>query len=72
MRGRMTAPDASDTLSIEKAARRLGISRGHAYRLAKEQGQLCDGLPVHRFGSTLKVSRLQLDQLLGAGEAKAS
>lgn len=62
----------SDTLSLPEAAARLGISPRHAERLAKRDGQLCEGLPVLRFGTSQRVSRSQLDRVLGVAERAAS
>lgn len=61
-----------DTVSLPEAARRLGISPRSAQRLAKRDGQLCEGVPVLRFGSSLRVSVHQLDKLLGVEERRAS
>jgi excisionase family DNA binding protein len=56
-------PDHEDcsTLTVEEAARRLGISRKHAYGLAA-----ADRLPVPtiRLGRRLVVPRLALERLL--------
>jgi hypothetical protein len=53
-----------DTLSLPQAAERLGISVRQARNLAKT-GQLCEGLPVIRFGERYRVSVHQLEQVLG-------
>ena len=59
----------SDTLSLPEAAARLGISKAHAYRLAKRDGRLCEGIVVVRFGSVLRVSRAQVERVLGLERA---
>jgi excisionase family DNA binding protein len=58
-----TMPDRG-TLTIEEAAVRLGIDRGTAYRLARQ-----DKLPtpVIRLGKRMVVGRAGLDRVL-AGE----
>jgi len=55
------------TLTVEEAARRLGISRKHAYELAA-----ADRLPVPtiRLGRRLVVPRLALERVL-AGDRPA-
>ena len=58
---------APDTVSLAEAARRCGIGRSTAYKLART-GWLTDGLPVLWFGSTPKVPRARLEAVL-AGEA---
>ena len=54
----------TQTLTVEEAAARLGISRTLAYELAK-----ADRLPapVFRLGRRLVVSRLALEQALRCG-----
>lgn len=47
------------TLTVEEAARFLGISRGLAYEMAR-----CGKLPVVRFGRRLLVSRRALERML--------
>lgn len=53
------------TMSVEEAARALGISRGTAYTMART-GEL----PVIRLRKRLRVSRQMLDELL-RGTVKA-
>ena len=57
-----THPPDAQTVSIEEAAIRLGISRTLAYELAKR-----DALPapVIRLGRRMVVSRAALDLVLG-------
>lgn len=59
------------TFSLTEAAAILGIGRSTAYRLARETGQLTDGLPVIWIGSMPKISRILLDRLLGASTPSA-
>ncbi len=47
------------TISVEAAARILGISRGLAYQMVREHK-----LPVIRFGRRLLVPRKRLDDIL--------
>lgn len=57
------------TLTVEEAARRLGIGRSLAYDLAR-RGELPG---VLRLGRTYRVSRWRLDQALGVEpEARAN
>jgi len=52
--------DVSETITVEEAAKRLGIGRELAYRLAAS-----GDLPgVRRLGARLIVSRVALDQYL--------
>ena len=50
------------TMTVEQAAKRLGISRALAFKAAKN-GQL----PVVRIGRRLLVSRSRLEKLLANG-----
>ena len=52
-----------DTLTIEEAARRLGIGRNQCYQAAHR-----GDIPVIRIGERLLVPRAALDRMLG-GEA---
>ncbi len=63
----MPSPTAIDrgTLTIDEVAARLGIDRGTAYRLAKND---CLPVPVIRLGKRMVIGRAALDRLL-AGEA---
>ena len=47
------------TLTVEEAARLLGISRGLAYEMAR-----CGKLPVVRLGRRLLVSKAALERML--------
>lgn len=49
------------TISVEEAARRIGVSRGLAYSLCR-QGRL----PVVRFGKRILVSKAGLAALMNA------
>lgn len=51
--------EASLTLTVPEVARRLGISRGLAYQLAR-RGEL----PVLRLGKRLVIPRKAFDRLL--------
>jgi hypothetical protein len=54
-----------ETVSVEAAAKRLGLSRSLAYDLAR-QGSLGEGIPVLRFGARkLVVPRRAIDAALG-------
>lgn len=60
------APDAptrpaAETVSVEVAAARLGLSRGKAYELARQNAL---PVPVLRFGRKLAVPIRALDRLL--------
>jgi hypothetical protein len=54
---------ASETISVEVAAARLGLSRSKAYALAREEGSLA-GVPVLRFGRKMAIPARALDRLL--------
>jgi hypothetical protein len=51
------------TVSVEEAARELGISRALAYDLARTTGRL-GGVPVVRLGRRIVVPRAALDRVL--------
>ena len=53
-----------ETVSVEIAAARLGLSRSKAYELAREQGFLYRGVPVLRFGRKMAVPTRALDRVL--------
>jgi hypothetical protein len=58
-----------ETTDVVTAARRLGISRGLAYKLAKT-GQLVDGVPVLKAGDDrYVVPTAALDRALGQDAA---
>lgn len=65
------AAPTPDVLTIEEAARRLRISRGVAYALAREwrttEGR--SGLPVIELGRSLRVPRAALDRLIAGTQA---
>ena len=54
---------SSETVSVEVAAARLGLSRSKAYALARQEGSL-GGVPVLRFGRKLAVPTRALDRVL--------
>ncbi len=53
------------TLTVEEAARELGISRYLAYESIKRTGSLGD-VPVIRVGNRIVISRHALDRVLEA------
>jgi excisionase family DNA binding protein len=55
-----------ETCTIEEAARRLGLSRGKAYELARRDAL---GVPVLRFGRKVLVQTRALDRLLGVEDS---
>jgi excisionase family DNA binding protein len=55
-----------ETCTIEEAARRLGLSRGKAYELARRDAL---GVPVLRFGRKVLVATRALDRLLGVEDS---
>ena len=57
----LTAPDAPATVTVEQAARILGVSRGAAYR-AVRAGEI----PAIRVGRRIIVPVRALDELLRA------
>lgn len=58
--------DTPRTLSVEQAAKELGIGRSLAYELART-GQL----PIIRLGRRVRISRVRLNAML-AGETTGS
>jgi Helix-turn-helix domain len=56
----------SETCSVEVAAARLGLSRGKAYELARQNAL---PVPVLRFGRKLAVPVRALDRVLGIEDA---
>ena len=58
----------SETCSVEVAAARLGLSRGKAYELARQNAL---PVPVLRFGRKLAVPVRSLDRVPGIEEASA-
>jgi hypothetical protein len=59
------------TVSVEVAARALGIGRGKAYELAKS-GNLAPGLPVILIGHGRRVPAAPLRRALGIEEAQSA
>jgi excisionase family DNA binding protein len=59
--------DERQTLTVEEAARVLGIARGSAYEAAK-----VGHLPTIRIGRRLLVPRAALERLLAGGGAPAA
>lgn len=55
----------NEKCTIEEAARRLGLSRGKAYELARRDAL---GVPVLRFGRKVLIQTRALDRLLGVEE----
>jgi hypothetical protein len=53
-----------ETVSVEVAAARLGLSRSKAYELAREEGRLHEGVPVLRFGRKMSVPVRAIDRVL--------
>lgn len=51
----------SETVSVEVAAARLGLSRGKAYELARQNAL---PVPVLRFGRKMAIPARALDRLL--------
>lgn len=58
---------ANETIGVEEAGRRLGVSRTTAYQLAR-QGSLA-GVPVLRVGKKLRVPVRGLERVLEGREA---
>lgn len=59
----LAAPTEPLTYSIPEFARLLGVSRGYAYNLAKDTGEVA-GCAVIRVGGRLLISRSQADRVL--------
>lgn len=59
----LTIEDYPTTLTVEEAAKLLGLSRSSAYRAAA-----CGELPTLRFGRRIVVPTARLLALLGYGE----
>lgn len=55
----------AETVDVETAARRIGISRGLAYQLARTNQF---PVPVLRLGRRLLIPVASLDKLLGCSE----
>ena len=64
-----TGHPLSETCSVEVAAARLGLSRGKAYELARQNAL---PIPVLRFGRKLAVPVRALDRVLGIDDADAT
>lgn len=58
-----------DTITVDEAARRLGISRSAAYEAIRRDGSLA-GVPTIRVGSRIVLPRARFEALV-AGEASA-
>jgi excisionase family DNA binding protein len=56
----------SETVSVEVAAARLGLSRGKAYELARHNAL---PVPVLRFGRKMAIPARALDRVLGGDSA---
>mgnify|MGYP001768907489 CR=1 FL=1 len=54
---------------VETAARAIGIGRTLAFRLAREEGALCDGVRVLRVGRLLLVPCRDILRALGYDDA---
>jgi hypothetical protein len=59
---------ASTVTTVEIACDALGIGRTLGYQLARERGELCEGVPCLRVGRMLKVPTRPLILALGGGE----
>jgi hypothetical protein len=57
-------PEEAPTVSLELAWEALGISHTTAHRLAREEGQLTDGVPVIRVGVKYRVPTVALRRAL--------
>ena len=57
----LPSPPISETVSVEVAAARLGLSRSKAYELARQNAL---PVPVLRFGRKMAVPARALDRLL--------
>jgi hypothetical protein len=54
----------AETVSVEHAAQRLGISRSRAYISARDDGAIVPGVPVLRCGRKMLVPVRALDRVL--------
>jgi hypothetical protein len=59
----MSTQDGRETINIEPACRRLGISRNLGYEEARGRGTLA-GIPLIKVGTRYLVPTAALDQLL--------
>ncbi len=59
----------SETVSVEIAAARLGLSRGKAYELARQNAL---PVPVLRFGRKMAIPARALDRLLLMDDSPAA
>lgn len=57
-------PPTPETVTIEVAAARLGLSKSKAYELGRDEGRLHPDVPVIRFGRRMLVPVRALDRLL--------
>jgi hypothetical protein len=55
-------------VDVETAAGVLGVGRTLAFQLARERGELCQGVRVLRVGRLLKVPCRDLLRAIGYGE----
>jgi excisionase family DNA binding protein len=63
-----SALPASETVSVEVAAARLGLGRSKAYELARQNAL---PVPVLRFGRKLAIPTRALDRVLGVEDPGA-
>lgn len=59
---------SSETVGVEEAGRRLGVSRTTAYLLARQEGSI-GGVPVIRVGKKLRVPVRGLERVLEGRQA---
>ena len=57
--------DGLNVCSIDEARPLLGLGRVGAYRLARERGELCEGVPVLKCGHLYKVPVRLLCRAIG-------
>ena len=60
----------ADTVTVEEAAKMLGVGRDVAYRLAR-QGEIA-GVKVLRVGNRLVIPRRPLERVLSGEEARSA
>jgi excisionase family DNA binding protein len=74
VRGTVPLEDLPDVLTVEEAAAVLRIGRGAAYDLARRWRATGgrEGLPVVRFGRSLRVPRAALVRLLDVSDGRDS
>lgn len=54
---------------LDEARKELGLGRTTAYALAREDGQLVDGVPIFRIRNRYFANRAQLDKFI-SGEMR--